>query len=255
MSSPFLSDKAFDGARVASYDGEMTVSGTVNKTITLFLMMIIPAAFLWLKFDVQGGEGQEGLSYAFNNHLSGYMWGGLIVGFIASLVMMFKKSWAPYLAPVYAAAEGLFLGAISLVFNAMYDGIVMNAVGITLLIFAAMLLAYRSGLLRATPMFTKVIMFATMGVGLFYLITMVMGMLFGVDSFYYGSSPLSIGISALIAGIAAFNFIMDFDFIEKQSAAGAPKYMEWFAGVALLMTLVWLYLEILRLLSKLQSRD
>ena len=254
MSSPFLSDKAFDGARVASYDGEMTVSGTVNKTITLFLMMIIPAAFLWLKFDVQGGEGEEGLSYAFNNGLSGYMWGGLIVGFVASLVMMFKKSWAPYLAPVYAAAEGLFLGAVSLVFNTMYDGIVMNAVGITLLIFAAMLLAYRSGLLRATPMFTKVIMFATMGVGLFYLITMVMGM-FGVESFYYGSSPLSIGISALIAGIAAFNFIMDFDFIEKQSAAGAPKYMEWFAGVALLMTLVWLYLEILRLLSKLQSRD
>ncbi|MSP09628.1 MAG: Bax inhibitor-1/YccA family protein [Flavobacteriaceae bacterium] len=254
MSSPFLSDKAFDGARVASYDGEMTVSGTVNKTITLFLMMIIPAAFLWLKFDVQGGEGAEGLSYAFNNGLSGYMWGGLIVGFVASLVMMFKKSWAPYLAPVYAAAEGLFLGAVSLVFNTMYDGIVMNAVGITLLIFAAMLLAYRSGLLRATPMFTKVIMFATMGVGLFYLITMVMGM-FGVESFYYGSSPLSIGISALIAGIAAFNFIMDFDFIEKQSAAGAPKYMEWFAGVALLMTLVWLYLEILRLLSKLQSRD
>ena len=254
MSSPFLSDKAFDGSRVASYDGEMTVSGTVNKTITLFLMMIIPAAILWLKFDVQGGEGAEGLSYAFNNGLSGYMWGGLIVGFIASLVMMFKKSWAPYLAPVYAAAEGLFLGAISLVFNAMYDGIVMNAVGITLLIFAAMLLAYRSGLLRATPMFTKVIMFATMGVGLFYLITMVMGM-FGVESFYYGSSPLSIGISALIAGIAAFNFIMDFDFIEKQSAAGAPKYMEWFAGVALLMTLVWLYLEILRLLAKLQSRD
>ncbi len=254
MSSPFLSDKAFDGARVASYDGEMTVSGTVNKTITLFLMMIIPAAILWLKFDVQGGEGAEGLSYAFNNGLSGYMWGGLIVGFIASLVMMFKQAWAPYLAPVYAAAEGLFLGAVSLVFNTMYDGIVMNAIGITLLIFVGMLLAYRSGLLRATPMFTKVIMFATMGVGLFYLITMVMGM-FGLESFYYGSSPLSIGISALIAGIAAFNLIMDFDFIEKQSAAGAPKYMEWFAGVALLMTLVWLYLEILRLLSKLQSRD
>jgi uncharacterized YccA/Bax inhibitor family protein len=254
MSSPFLSDKAFDGSRVASYDGEMTVSGTVNKTITLFLMMIIPAAILWLKFDVQGGEGAEGLSYAFNNGLSGYMWGGLIVGFIASLVMMFKQAWAPYLAPVYAAAEGLFLGAVSLVFNTMYDGIVMNAIGITLLIFVGMLLAYRSGLLRATPMFTKVIMFATMGVGLFYLITMVMGM-FGVESFYYGSSPLSIGISALIAGIAAFNLIMDFDFIEKQSAAGAPKYMEWFAGVALLMTLVWLYLEILRLLAKLQSRD
>ena len=117
----------------------------------------------------------------------------------------------------------------------MYDGIVMNAVGITLLIFAAMLLAYRSGLLRATPMFTKIIVFATMGVGVFYLITMVMGM-FGVESFYHGSSPMSIGISALIAGIAAFNLILDFDFIERQSAQGAPKYMEWFAGVALLMS-------------------
>jgi uncharacterized YccA/Bax inhibitor family protein len=103
-------------------------------------------------------------------------------------------------------------------------------------------------------MFTKIIVFATVGVGVFYLITMVMGM-FGVQSFYYGSSPMSIGISALIAGIAAFNLILDFDFIERQSANGAPKYMEWFAGVALLMTLVWLYLEILRLLAKLQSRD
>jgi uncharacterized YccA/Bax inhibitor family protein len=103
-------------------------------------------------------------------------------------------------------------------------------------------------------MFTKIIVFATVGVGVFYLITMVMGM-FGVQSFYYGSSPMSIGISALIAGIAAFNLILDFDFIERQSANGAPKYMEWFAGVALLMTLVWLYLEILRVLAKLQSRD
>ena len=254
MSSPLFSEKAFDSARSATYEGEMTVSGTVNKTIALFIMMILPAAFLWMKFGVQGGEGEAGLAYAFNNGLTGYMIGGMIVGFIASLVMMFKQSWAPYLAPVYAAAEGLFLGAVSLVFNTMYDGIVMNAVGITLLIFAVMLLAYRSGLLRATPMFTKIIVFATVGVGVFYLITMVMGM-FGVQSFYYGSSPMSIGISALIAGIAAFNLILDFDFIERQSANGAPKYMEWFAGVALLMTLVWLYLEILRVLAKLQSRD
>lgn len=254
MSSPFLSDKAFDGVRSETYEGEMTVNGTVNKTIVLFLMMLIPAALLWSKFDVQGGEGELGLAYAFNNGLSGYMWGGLIVGFIASMVMMFKQSWAPYLAPIYAAAEGVFLGAISLVFNAMYDGIVINAVGITLLIFAVMLLAYRSGLLKATPMFTKVIVFATMGVGVFYLITMIMGM-FGAQSFYYGSSPLSIGISALIAGIAAFNLILDFDFIERQSAQGAPKYMEWFAGVALLITLVWLYLEILRLLAKFRGRD
>ena len=142
-------------------------------------------------------------------------------------------------------------------FELMYPGIVIQAVGITLLIFAIMLMAYRSGLLRATPMFTKVLMFATMGVGAFYLIMMVMN-LFGAHSlsnFYAGSSLLSIGISGLVAGIAAFKLILDFTFIEQQAEQGAPKYMEWFASVGLLATLIWLYLEILRLLSKLQSRD
>lgn len=254
MSNPFFSDSAFSNAREASYSETMTISGTVNKTILLFALMVIPAGLLWLDMGVQGGEGADGIGYAMNNGLSKYMWGGLITGLLASLIMMFKKSWAPVLAPVYAVGEGLFLGAISLVFNSFYDGIVMNAVGITMLVFTVMLLAYRSGLLRATPMFTKILIFATMGVGVFYLITMIMGM-FGVQSFYYGNSMMSIGVSALIAGIAAFNLIMDFAFIEQQSEMGAPKYMEWFSGVALLMTLVWLYLEILRLLAKLQSRD
>jgi uncharacterized YccA/Bax inhibitor family protein len=227
----------------------MTLNGTINKSILLFATLLAPAAWLWFKM---GGAGY--LDYAVNNGLMGYAMAGMIIGLVSSLVMMFKKSWSPYLAPVYAAAQGLFLGAISLIFESAYEGIVMNAIGITLLVFAGMLLAYRSGLLRATPMFTKVIVFATMGVGVFYLITMIMGF-FGVESFYYGNSPMSIGLSALIAGIAAFNLILDFSFIEQQSQAGAPKYMEWFSGVALLMTLVWLYLEILRLLAKLQSRD
>ncbi|MSP58633.1 MAG: Bax inhibitor-1/YccA family protein [Flavobacteriaceae bacterium] len=252
MSSPFLSEKTFDISRTESYEGEMTVGGTINKTLVLFLMMLIPAALLWNRFEAPSPDNAIGEMT--NNGIGSFLWGGMIIGFIVSLVMMFKKSWAPYLAPVYAIAEGVFLGAISLIFNSLYDGIVLNAVGITLLIFAVMLLAYRSGLLRATPMFTKVIVFATMGVGIFYVLTIVLGM-FNVESFYHGSSPLSIGISALIAGIAAFNLILDFDFIEKQSAQGAPKYMEWFAGVALLITLVWLYLEVLRLLSKLQSRN
>jgi uncharacterized YccA/Bax inhibitor family protein len=101
MSSPLFSEKAFASSRTASYEGEMTVSGTVNKTIALFIMMIIPAAFLWMKYGIEGGEGEAGLAYAFNNGLSGYMFGGMIVGFIASLVMMFKQSWAPYLAPCF----------------------------------------------------------------------------------------------------------------------------------------------------------
>ncbi|MCX8483116.1 MAG: Bax inhibitor-1/YccA family protein, partial [Crocinitomicaceae bacterium] len=166
-------------------------------------------------------------------------------------------SWSPYLAPIYAAAEGVLLGSISMFFELMYPGIVIQAVGITLLIFAIMLSAYRSGLLRATPMVTKVIVFATIGVGVFYGIMMLMN-LFGATSlasFYAGNSMLSIGISAVVAGIAAFNLILDFAFIEDQVEQGAPQYMEWFASVGLLATLIWLYLEILRLLSKLQSRD
>lgn len=250
MSNPLFSEKAFSASRTDYTDqGVMTLNGTINKSILLFATMLLPAAWLWFKLG-----GGSNLDYAANNGLMTYAITGMIVGLISSLVMMFKKSLSPYLAPIYAAAEGLFLGAISMIFEAAYEGIVLNAIGITLLVFAVMLLAYRSGLLRATPMFTKVIVFATMGVGVFYLITMIMGF-FGVESFYYGNSPMSIGISALIAGIAAFNLILDFSFIEKQSKAGAPKYMEWFSGVALLMTLVWLYLEILRLLAKLQSRD
>ena len=125
MSNPFFSDSAFSNAREASYSETMTVSGTVNKTILLFALMVIPAGLLWLDMGVQGGEGADGIGYAMNNGLSKYMWGGLITGLLASLIMMFKKSWAPVLAPVYAVGEGLFLGAISLVYNAAFDGIVM----------------------------------------------------------------------------------------------------------------------------------
>jgi uncharacterized YccA/Bax inhibitor family protein len=258
MSSPLFSGKVFDSARSTSYEGSMTVSGTINKSILLFATLLVPAFWVWNKMSgVADMAAEDRMSYAINNGVQGYMIGGLIIGFISILIMMFKKSWSPYLAPIYAAAEGVLLGSISMFFELMYPGIVIQAVGITLLIFAIMLMAYRSGLLRATPVFTKVLMFATMGVGAFYLIMMVMN-LFGAHSlsnFYAGSSLLSIGISALVAGIAAFNLILDFTFIEQQAEQGAPKYMEWFASVGLLATLIWLYLEILRLLSKLQSRD
>jgi uncharacterized YccA/Bax inhibitor family protein len=188
--------------------------------------------------------------------IQGYLIGGMILGLISMLIMMFKKSLSPYLAPVYAAAEGVVLGALSMFFEYMYPGIVMQAVGITLGIFALMLAAYKFGVLRATPMFTKILYFAIAGIGLFYLIMMVMNLFgaHGLSSFYAGSSPLSIGLSVVIAGVAAFSLIMDFTFIEEASNAGAPKYMEWYAGVGLLATLIWLYIEILRLLSKL-NRD
>jgi uncharacterized YccA/Bax inhibitor family protein len=250
MSSPLFSEKAFDATRSGSYEGAMTLKGTVDKSILLFLTLLVPAAWIWFKM---GGDPE----FAMNNGVKGYMIGGLIIAVISIIVMSFKKAWSPYLAPVYAAAEGVVLGALSMFFESMYPGIVFQAVGITLGIFALMLLAYKTGVLRATPLFTKVIYMATAGIAIFYLIMMVMNM-FGASSlsnFYAGNSLMSIGISVVIAGVAAFNFILDFNFIEEQSKAGAPKYMEWYSGVALLATLIWLYIEILRLLSKLQSRD
>lgn len=247
MSSPVFSEKSF--AKLDhSFPGEtMTLKGAVNKCILLFATMIVPAAWIWwyMGGTIETAQGQG---------FTGYLWGSLIIGFILALIITFKKTLAPYLAPVYAAVEGVFLGLVSMVYNQFFDGIVMQAVTITLLIFAAMLLAYRTGLLRATPMFTKVLMFATLGVGVFYLINWII-ILFGGTSFYMGNSWLSIGISAVIAGIAAFNLIMDFTLIDEQSKMGAPKYMEWYSAFGLMVTLVWLYLEILRLLAKLQSRD
>lgn len=250
MSSPLFSEKAFSATRSGSYEGTMTLKGTIDKSIVLFLTLLAPAVWIWNKM---GGDPE----YAINNGVQTYMYGGLIIGLISILIMSFKKSWSPYLAPVYAAAEGVLLGALSMFFEAMFPGIVMQAVAITMGIFALMLVLYKTNVLRATPMFTKVIYIATAGVGIFYLLMMVLNLfgVHGLSNFYAGSSPMSIGLSVLIAGIAAFNLIMDFTFIEEASNAGAPKYMEWYAGVGLLATLIWLYIEILRLLAKLQSRD
>lgn len=247
MSSPVFSEKSFTSVS-EGYQGEtMTLKGAINKCILLFVTMLVPAAWIWW---YMGGTIEAAQTQGF----TGYLWGSVIIGFILALIITFKKSLAPYLAPVYAAVEGVFLGLVSMVYNQLFDGIVMQAVTITLLIFAAMLLAYRTGLIRATPMFVKVLMFATLGVGIFYLINWII-VIMGGSSFYMGNSWLSIGISALIAGVAAFNLIMDFTLIDEQSRMGAPKYMEWYSAFGLMVTLIWLYLEILRLLAKLQSRD
>jgi uncharacterized YccA/Bax inhibitor family protein len=252
MSSPVFSEKSF-AEWSQGFSGEtMTLKGAINKCILLFATLLVPAAWIWMSTS-QAEDNAFFNPFIFNN-LKVFLYGSVIIGFILALVITFKKDWAPFMAPIYAVAQGIFLGLISSFFNAIFPGIVLQAVTITLLIFAVMLVAYRAGWLRATPMFTKVLMFATLGIGVFYLITWIMSM-FGVQSFYMGNSWLSIGVSALIAGVAAFNLIIDFTLIDEQSKAGAPKYMEWYAAFGLMVTMVWLYLEILRLLSKLQSRD
>lgn len=251
MSNPILSEKTFENARQAragtgTYSGEvMTLKGTINKSILLFITLLVPAAWIWWKM---GGNPETA------GGLGGWIIGSAILGFVLSLIIVFKKSWAPVLAPLYAAVEGVFLGLVSMVFEYTYPGIVMEAVGVTLLVFAAMLVAYRTGLLRATPMFTKVIVMATLGVLLFYLINTVVTLITH-NNWYAGSSTLSIVVSAVVAGIAAFNLILDFNMIEEGSKSGFPKYMEWFCAFGLMVTIVWLYLEILRLLAKLSRRD
>lgn len=250
--NPVISAKTFE--KVQGAEGEvMTVRGTVNKFGFLFIMVLAGASFTWDIF-YKTGNAEIGAE-----NVAPWMWGSMIGGFVLALVITFKKSWAPYLALGYALLEGLFLGGISAFFDYAfrdsYPGIIMQAVLLTLGTTGGMFLLYHFGIIRATNTFKKVIISATMGIAFFYLIAMVLRM-FGVEMPYlHDNSMIGIGISLFIVAIAALNLILDFDMIEQGAAAGAPKYFEWYSAFGLLVTLVWLYLEILRLLSKLASRD
>ncbi|MDQ6645972.1 MAG: Bax inhibitor-1/YccA family protein [Pseudomonadota bacterium] len=236
---------AASGSVVSHGDDVMTVNGTVNKTAVLLVLVVIGAMFSWSKYAGPQSVGA----------LMPLIMGGAIGGFVLALITIFKKTWAPYTAPLYAVAEGLFIGALSAIFDARYPGIVLQAVGLTFGIMAALLIAYRSGLIRATEKFKLGIAAATGGVFLLYMANMVMGFFGHSMGFINGSSGLGIGFSAVVVVIAALNLILDFDMIEQGANARAPKYMEWYGAFALVVTLVWLYLELLRLLSKLQSRN
>ncbi len=173
---------------------------------------------------------------------------------MVALVTAFKREWAPVTTPIYALLEGLFLGGLSLLYEQQFPGIVMNAVGLTFGTLAALLLAYRSGLIKATENFKLGIFAATGGIALLYLVSMGLGF-FGIRiPLIHGSGVIGIGFSLFVVGIAALNLVLDFDFIERGAESGAPKYMEWYGAFGLLVTLIWLYIEILRLLAKLQSR-
>jgi uncharacterized YccA/Bax inhibitor family protein len=184
---------------------------------------------------------------------------GVFGGLITAIAITFKPNWAGFLAPLYGLLEGLFIGGISAIFNAAfaksYPGLVMQAVGLTFGVALAMFLLYNFRVIKATEKFKSVIIASTLGIGIFYLITMVLRM-FGVDiTFMYDSSLLSIGISLFVVAIASLNLILDFDMIEQGAERGAPKYMEWYGAFGLLVTIVWLYIEMLKLLSKLSNRN
>jgi uncharacterized YccA/Bax inhibitor family protein len=245
--NPVLSEKSFsDSLLELSSEERMTVRGTVNKFGILFLMVLVSASFTWSLFY----QGVNVMPWAI---------GSAIGGFVLALVITFKKQWAPKIAPGYALLEGFFVGAISAVFNyafaESFPGIIMQAVLLTLGTAAAMYGLYHFRILQATQTFKKVVITATAGIAIFYLIAMVLR-LFGVRMPYlHDNSMIGIGISLFIVTIAALNLILDFDRIETGAAHGAPKYYEWYCAFGLLVTLVWLYLEMLRLLSKFASRD
>ena len=251
--NPTLTENTFldlgSGTLVQRDAGAMTLNGTVNKTALLLVLTLAGALFTWSQFSAAMAAGNPGA-------IMPYVWGGAIGGFVVALVTVFKKEWAAFTAPAYAVLEGLFLGAVSAMFELRFPGIVMQAVGLTFGTLAALLLAYRSGLIKATENFKLGVVAATGGIALLYLVNIGMR-LFGFEGmgFIHESSTIGILFSVGVVIVAALNLVLDFDFIETGVERGAPKYMEWYAAFGLLVTLVWLYLEILRLLGKLQSRN
>jgi uncharacterized YccA/Bax inhibitor family protein len=241
--NPVLKESTFKGFEGVAQGEGMTIEGTVNRTYVLFLLLLV---------------GVAGAVVADQRSLSGLMVLGAIGGLAVALVTVFRKQWAPITAPIYALLEGLFVGSISLVMEARYPGIVVPAVSLTFGTLFALLAAYRSGLIKATENFKLGVAAATGAIFVVYLAQFVLslvGVHVGVlHEAIFGAGWLGIGVSVVVIVVAALNLVLDFDFIEQGAASRAPKYMEWYGAFGLLVTLIWLYLEILRLLAKLRSR-
>lgn len=234
--NPVLSKETFTNTVLSS--DKMTIEGTVNKTAISLLLLVGTGYFT---FDVISPV---------------LLIGAGIGGFILALVTIFKKEWSPITVPLYSILEGALLGGISYMYNSSYNGIVTNAILLTVGILVSLLIAYRSGYIKATENFKLGIFAATGGLAIVYFVNFIMGFFgsgLGVMS-VDNASPLSIGFSIVVVIIASLNLVLDFDFIEEGAEKGAPKYMEWYGAFGLLVTLIWLYLEILRLLAKLNSR-
>jgi uncharacterized YccA/Bax inhibitor family protein len=243
--NPALNEKVFQNSMAVSGEEVMTERGTLNKFFFLSLMVMASASFTWSSFS----QGKD---------VTGWMIMGALGGFVVAIVVSFKREWSSYLSPLYALLEGLFIGGLSVVVNnafaKSYPGIVMQAVLLTFGAVIAMFLLYRFRIIKATEKFKAVIFTATAGIAIFYLLAMLLRM-FHIDiAFLHEGSALGIGFSLVVVAIAALNLILDFDMIEQGAAMGAPKYMEWYCAFGLLVTIVWLYVEILRLLMKLADR-
>ncbi|HMD31148.1 MAG TPA: Bax inhibitor-1/YccA family protein [Candidatus Acidoferrales bacterium] len=243
-SNPVMGDKTFGKAGAVGVEQAMTLNGTVNKTGLLLIFTILTASWTW------------NLARSENPSAAGLpLIAGLIGGLIVALATAYRPAWSPVTAPLYALLEGLVLGGISAIFETRYPGIAVQAVMLTVGTLVVMLALYRARIIQATEKFKTGVFAATGGIMLVYFVSVVLGF-FGIQvPKIYDAGPIGILFSLFVVSIAALNLIVDFDLIEKGAAQGAPKYMEWYGGFAILVTLVWLYMEILRLLSKLRSRQ
>jgi len=240
-SNPALSTKLFEKLPSASTGEAMTVDGTINKTLILFGLLMIPAIWIWNQPFVP----VSGLS-------SPILIGSLIGGLVLAMVTVFKKTWAPVTAPIFALVEGVVIGALSSLFELSYPGIVTQAVALTFGVMGLMLFLYRSGIIQVTEKFRLGVVASTGAVFLVYAASFVLGF-FGVNVPYiHEGGPIGIGISLVIVGIAALNLVLDFDLIHQGAQQAAPRYMEWYGAFGLMVTMIWLYLELLRLLGKLR---
>jgi uncharacterized YccA/Bax inhibitor family protein len=250
--NPFLNNKTFSTAvsrkdevhqaTIIDDNQSMTLAGTINRSLILFLLLIASATVIWWATF----NGMNPMVPAF---------GGAIVGLILVVIAAFKPEYSPYLAPGYAIFEGLFIGGISAIFETMYPGIVTQAVGATFVTFAVCLGLYKYKIVKVTEQFKSVVVAATLAIATYYLISWLFSMFTSFTPVHHGNSMMSIGISVFVIVIAALNLFLDFDSIEKGTEQKMPKYMEWYGAMGLMITLVWLYIEFLRLLSKLNSKN
>lgn len=224
-------------AVIIDYNQTMTVSGTINKSFLMLILLIASASITWTMANP--------IVFAI---------GGAIVGFILVLIATFRPQSSGFLAPGYAIFEGLFIGGVSAIFELMYPGIVIQAVSCTFVTFMVCFGLYKYGIVKVNDKFRSVVIAATLAIGTYYLISWLLAMFAGFQPVHYGNSMASIGISAIVIVVAALNLFLDFDQIERGVQNKLPKYMEWYGAMGLMITLVWLYIEFLRLLSKLQKK-
>jgi len=239
-SNPIFRNDPFAAARGTG--AVMTIGGTVWKTAFLLMLALITGTVTWMQYVTRGQA------------MMPFILGAAVVGFVVAIATSFKPAWSPVLAPVYALLEGVVLGGVSAWYNSQHPGIAFAAAGGTAATLAGLLFAYQTGMIRASNNFKRGVIAATMGIALFYVVTMVLGFFKIQVPGVFGSGWTGIGFSVFVVIIAALNLVLDFDRIEQGASGRAPKYMEWYGAFGLMVTLVWLYLEILRLLAKISGR-